>query len=215
MAESDVVSSPKKRKTPWWVKALWFALSLTAILSIFLGSTGYPAEEWPFVAGVFGVVMFLSTLAVSVVLLLAAKGLSSYRRRTLSAIGLDVEAEDTKVAALYGLRAAVTMVIALLYVSAAWGLALNVSLAILNSLGMPAFASGAYVAAVVMASAGAGGLFMLIGLSFVGYFCMRRSGTKSVPMPWVLRLSLNVVQGVEKRATFGAGSGSSVGAGAS
>ena len=113
--------------------------------------------------------------------------------------------EDSKVAAVSVAGVVIAVVVTLLYLSAVWGLALNVSFAILNSLGMRAFVSAAYASAVVMASVGVSGLLLLIGLPFVGYFCLRRSGTPPVTMPWALRLSFKVVQGVERRATFAMG----------
>ena len=213
MEKTDVIPGPKKRQTPWWAKALQFAFSLTVISSIFLGWTGYPSQEWPFVAGVFAVVMFLCTLIVTIVLLLAVKVLSAYRRAVSADAGIDLEAEDAKVAARVGLRVGVNLVVTLLYLGAVWGLALNVSLAVFDIVGMPAFVSSVNVVAVVLTAVGFGGFAGLIGLSFAAYYLIRRLDKRSEPLPWVFRLVFNLVRGVENRAESGSIGGSSLRAG--
>ncbi|MDE2788296.1 MAG: hypothetical protein OXL37_16775 [Chloroflexota bacterium] len=203
MGRDDVDIRKQRSTRPWWLKAVAFSFSATAVLGLILGLTGYPTEEWPFVAGVVGILLFLSALLVSAALLVAAKLLRTYRRAVFVDSGLDIEVEETKVTARVGIVLTVRLVITVLYASTAWGVALLVALVVLGSLGLPSFASGVHVTAVTLAGTGGGGLASVVGLSFLGYFLIGRMAKGTQTAPWVVRLVLNLVQGFERRAQVG------------
>ena len=207
MAENEHTSPRTRRRARWWLKAVVFAISLTVILSVYLGLTGYPPEEWPFVAGVFGPMLLLSNLAVAVALLLAAKGLNQYRKVALNSGGVDVEALDAKVASGKAVKALVKVVIVLMYVGLVWGMALNVSMWLLGFWGLPEFNPKLHFAAVVMLAAGGGGILCAISLSFACYWLIEKLGGRGVPAVVVLRTVLMLVSRFQERAETGIGSG--------
>ena len=210
MERDDICDRQERFRRPWWLKAVFFSFGATVVLGVMLGLTDYPTEEWPFVAGVVGVVLFLSSLVVSIILLVAAKLLTAYRRAVITESGLNIEVEDAKVAAHVGLALMVSAVIMLLYVAAVWGVALLVALAVLGGLGLPSFASDIHAAALALVVVGGGGLVALTVLSFGVYFLIGRMVKGTLAATWAIRLVLNVVHGVERRAQGGALGGSSV-----
>ena len=76
---------------PLLVRVLAVAVPLTIIEGVFLGLTGYPVEEWTFVAGAFAVILLCSGFLVNLILLVVGKGLYLYGRRVLrgDAVGSD------------------------------------------------------------------------------------------------------------------------------
>lgn len=210
METGDPDTREKRPSKPWWVKTIVFSFSTTVILSVMLGVTGYPTTEWPFVAGIVGIVLFLSSVAVSVVLLVTAKLLTSYRRTVYEESGLEIEVEDAKVTAHVGIALTIRLVLTLLYAGAVWGMALLVALVILGGLGLPPFVSGVHVAAIALVVVGGGGLAALIGLSFVGYFLIGRMAKGAQTAPWVVRLVWNVVHVAQRGTQAGSLGGASV-----
>ena len=207
--EPDDAGTPKQRyRKPWWVKSVVFSVIATTVLGIVLSVTGYPTEEWPFVAGIMGIVLFMTTLAVSIVLLVTAKLLASYRRSVYEVSGLDIEVEDAKIAAHVGVVLMIKAVISLLYAGLVWGVAWIVTLAVLGGFGLPTFAPGIHVVAVALAIAGGSGLSTLVGLSFVGYFLLGRMAQGTQAAPWVVRLVWTVVRVSQRGAQAGSLDGS-------
>ncbi len=184
----------------WWLKAVVFAFSVTAVLSTMLGLTGYPAGEWPFVGGVVGIALFLSALAVSAILLVVAKSIDAYSRTAIKESGFKVYFEGAEVKPRKGRTLMIAVVLVTLYVAAVLGVALLVSLAIVEGLGLPPLATGIHVGAKVLALVGVGGLGILMGLSFGVYFLIRRMAKWVPAVAWAVHLVLNVGDGVEELA---------------
>lgn len=211
MEPTDAAAGEKRSKRAWWIKAIVFSLSTTVVLSVMLGVTGYPTTDWPFVAGVVGIALFLSALAVSVLLLGVAKLLTGYRRNVYEESGLEIKVEDTNAIVHVWITLIVKLVVTLLYAGSVWGMALLVALAVLGGIGLPPFVSGIHVAAVALAVVGGGGLAALVGLSFVGYFLIGRMARGNQTAPWMVRLVWNVVHVAQRGAQAGSLGGSSVG----
>ncbi len=206
MAENEHTSTLTRGHARWWLKAMAFAISLTVILGVYLGLTGYPPVEWPFVAGVFGPMLALSNLVVALTLLLAAKGMNVYRKIALDSSGLDIEALDGKVANEKALKSLVKVVIAVMYIGLVWGMALSVSMWLLGFWGLPEFSPKLHFAAVVMLAAGGGGILGFISLSFGCYWLIRKMDRRGAPAIVVLRTVLMLVYRFQERAETSMGS---------
>lgn len=207
MTENEHTSTQANRRAGWWLKAMAFAISLTVVLGVYLGLTGYPPVEWPFVAGVFGPMLALSNLAVALALLLAAKGMNAYRKVALDSGNLDIEALDAKIANEKALKSPVKVVIVVMYMGLVWGMALNVSMWLLGFWGLPEFSPKLHLAAVVMLAAGGGGILGFIALSFGCYWLIQKVGRRGAPAVVFLRMALMLVYRFQERAESGMGNG--------
>ncbi len=164
----------ESRAIPLWVRALSLAVALTVVQCIFLGVTGYPVEEWPFVAGVFAVCLLSSGWLVTWTAMMLSKKVYGYSRSVLAELSLDVDVAGRDLSVRGTRMVIVGVVFVLLLVAAVWGLALKILILILQYMAMPSLGIWFPLVADVMFFVGIGGLAFGLSLNCLLCYSVRR-----------------------------------------
>ena len=202
MTENLAPKLSRRREMPLWVRTCFVAIPLTIVQGVFLGVTGYPVEEWPFVAGSFVVSLVFSGCLVNCLLLIVSKRLYEYGRHVLAERGVDHDASGAGVAVPRAPWVVLLGIFVLLVVGAVWGLALNLLVFFLESLAMPALGAELPFVAAVMFFIGVGGMAVALSLIFALFYSVKRFEQYRVPTSAVARVVFNAVHGCQKTALF-------------
>lgn len=174
MVETRMTDRFRNRDRSLFFRALILAIPLTVILGVFLAITGYPVEEWPFVAGVFVVALALSSTFVSLLLLVIGKRLIDYGRLALAERGVDVDAEEPEIEVPKVPLVALTVISVLLLMGTVWGLAISALVFVLERMAMPPLVAGLPSAGQIMLLVGACGLALGMSFHFALFYSLRR-----------------------------------------
>lgn len=202
MIENEAPKLSRRREFPFWVRACFVAVPLTIVQGVFLGVTGYPVDEWPFVAGSFVVSLVFSSCLVNCVLLIVSKRLYEYGRHVLAERGVDYDAADAEVVVPRTPWIVLLGIFVLLAIGAVWGLALNLLAFFLERMAMPALGAELPLVAAVIFFVGIGGMAFALSLVFALFYSVRRFERYWVPTFAVTRVVLNAVHGWQKAALF-------------
>ena len=202
MIENVAPKLSRRREFPFWVRACFVAILLTIVQGVFLGVTGYPVEEWPFVAGSFVVSLVFSSCLVNCLLLIVSKRLYEYGRHVLAERGVDYDAADAERAVPRTPRILLLGIFVLLIVGAVWGLALNLVVFFLERLAMPALGVELPLVAAVIFFVGVGGMTVTLSLIFALFYSVKRFEQYWVPASAVAHIVFNAVHGWQKTALF-------------
>ena len=185
---------------PLWVRALAVAVPLTVIEGVFLGLTGYPVEEWPFVAGLFTVSLLCCGFLLNCFLILVSKGLYLYGRGALANRAVGSGAADAEVAVPRGVLLGFLGCYVLLTGGVVWGLALSLLLFLLRLMDLPSPGGGLRVVSAVMFLLGGGGIAATL-LLVLAFFCsVHRFERQWVLAFAVARLVLDATPGWQRAA---------------
>ena len=202
MIEIEPSKKSGNPEIPLWVRAFSFAVPLTIVQGIILGITGYPVEEWPFVAGVFVICLLLSGCFVTWSLLMVSKKLNDYGRLVLAELGVDVDAAAREVSVPGILWVILGVVFVLLLIGAIWGLALKALVFILQYMAMPPIGTELPLAANVMVFVGVGGLALGLLLNLVLCYLVRQLVRHRNSVSAGIRFAFKVVLGSKQASVF-------------
>ena len=190
------MSKPK----PLLVRAVAASVGPCTLLIIILWGIDYPRSEWPFLAGVLCVSMYVSSVVLLVPVLLALKWLTRSAHRALAARGLDPETVQAQ-----GLEAPVTRYITatvLFALSAAiWGIAIHAMILVAGWMTMPPL--NAVLGLAASTALGFGGFVVLLFLGTGAAVIFALANNRSLPS---LLMLLNKAQasGASRLALTGA-----------
>ena len=202
MVEMEAPGGPGMGDCPLWVRTLAVAVPLTVIEVVFLGLTGYPVEEWPFVAGLFTVSLLCCGFLLNCFLILASKGLYLYGRGALANRAVGAGAADAEVAVPRGVLLGFLGCYVLLTGGAVCGLALNLLLFLLGLMDLPSLGAGLWVVSAVMFLLGGGGIAATLLLVLAFFYSVHRFERQWVLAFAVARLVLDATPGWQRAAAL-------------
>ena len=172
MAEIDLAKGTNSQGISLLGRAFVTAVPLTMASGVFLGVTGYPIEEWPFVGGVVAASLLLSGILVLWSLVFLGKKLADYGRLVLAERGVDVDAAGAAVPRAFWVTA--SLVFLFLLLATVWGLGLSVLVIVLERMGMLPLGGSLSLVAAVMFLVGVCGFVLLFSVQLLLYYSVRR-----------------------------------------
>ncbi len=201
MAETDAPPRADNRNIPLLFRVFSLAVPLTIVAGVFLGITGYPVEEWPFVGGVFAVSLLLSGTLVIWLLRFVGNKLNDYGRSALADRGIATDAAVVD-AAVPRIPWIVATVVVLLLLGTVWGLALTVVVLVLESMAMPPLGAGLPLVAAVLLFVSAGGLAVSLLLGFGIFYWFKRLERQQVLVYGIARFVFHAARATEVSTFF-------------
>ncbi len=194
MAEIDTPTKMDDRRIPFLVMAFSIAVPLTIVSGVFLGVTGYPVEEWPFVSGVFVATLLMSGTLMVWLLIFLGKKLNSYGRLVLAERGIDVDSTVAETAVPTAFAVAASIVLVSLLIAVIWGPALKALVFVLDQMSMPSLGASLTLAADVMSLVGVCGLALAYSFQFLLYYSVRRMERQWIIVFTVARFLVSVAR---------------------
>ena len=173
MAEIDPAKGANSHGISLPGRAFVAAVFLTTVSGVFLGVTGYPIEEWPFVGGVVAASLLLSGALVLWSLVFLGKKLADYGRLVLAERCVDVDAAVAEAPVPRALWVATFSVFLFLLFATVWGLGLSVLVIVLERMGMPPLGGSLSLVAGVMFLVGVCGFGLVFSVLLLLYYSVR------------------------------------------
>ena len=193
MAEIDPAEGTNSQGISLLVRAVAIAVPLTMVSGVFLGVTGYPIEEWPFVGGVFAASLLLSGTLVLWSLVFLGKKLADYGRLVLAERGVDVDAAVARAAVPRAFWVIASLVFLFLLLAIVWGLGLSVLVLVLERMGMPPLGGSLPLVADVMFLVGVCGFGLVFSVQLLLYYSVRRMERQWILVSAVARIVFSLV----------------------
>ena len=163
MRRSEPLKKATKTEYSYPARVLLSSFPVAVVILPMLWLTGYPPEEWPFVCGVFALILLGSGTMIGCAAMLAISRVYNYAFMVAAKRGIDPNRLDSQTPGarrLGTISAATTM---LLLVAAAWGLALYALALVMTQLGMSPIGARFPMIALAILATGATGLTLIIG----------------------------------------------------
>ena len=183
-------------------------LPISVAVVAFLWTTGYPAEEWPIIAGVFTACLFGSGMALGYSSLFLVKHVARYGRRVAFERRIDPDTPETPGSARNAIALLYTAATCLLLTVAVWGVALILLILVMSRLDMAPLAGLAGAVAHTLLGVGMGGLILVFGVpAAIFYLASDDSHGLSRALVRARADAVNAMQGLEQGVPFYGGQG--------
>lgn len=170
MTQSEVVKETTKSKWPFPIRVLLSALPVALIMLPLLWLLEYPAEEWPFVTGVFTLSIIGSGTLIGLVATLAIKWVYEYACTVATKQGIDLDDPENRTSSSERIGILSALLNILLLVTASWGMALYILAFVMARMSMDPLAANFSLVALTLLAVGATGfIFMVAGLTWFFY----------------------------------------------
>lgn len=163
MNKPDPLAQAAKIKYPFPVRVSVSALPIAAVILPLLWLTEYPAEEWPFISGVFALSVVGAGTLIGYIALFAVRRVHGYASGVASKWGIDIAETGDRTSNSRRVRVVSTLVTMLLLVAATWGLALVALSLTMGQLAMPAIGPHMRLIALAMFVTGTVGFSAIVG----------------------------------------------------
>lgn len=170
MTQGERAKEETKSKWPFPLRVLLSALPVALIMLPLLWLLEYPAEEWPFIAGVFTLSLIGSGTLVSLGATLAVKRVYDYACAVAAKRGVNLNDPEQQSAGSQRIGTLSALLNIALLVAASWGLALFILGLVMSRMAMdPLGAHFSLIALTLMAVGATGFAFVIGGLTWFFY----------------------------------------------
>ena len=163
MNDWELIRKAIEREYPFPIRVLRTALWVSFVILSILWLNEYPSEEWPFVSGVFVVSLWVASMIVWGLALVAVKLLGRYAAAVAARRGIEVT-EPEKVSGTLGVRLASVLIPVVMLGMASWGLGLYALSVVIGYMEMPALGERLQFISLVLAAVGGLGFTAIIAV---------------------------------------------------
>ena len=178
MNSRGLVEKMKEREKRFPVKLLGSVAPGVFVFLPMLWISGYPPEEWPFVAGVFVLALWLASLVVGGMALVAVKLLQRYAVAVAVRAGVDISEPQDEGIGMLSVRLGSILVTVVLIGLASWGLGLYALGVVVNYMGMPQLGDRFPLLPVTLFAVGGLGFVVIIAVMAWFFRTMDRDPAK-------------------------------------
>ena len=208
MKNDDIGYGSIKEDSLLPVRAVVVGLPISVAVVAFLWTTGYPAEEWPIIAGVFTACLFGSGMALGYSSLFVVKHVARYGRRVAFERRIDPDTPETPGSARNAIALLYTAATCLLLTVAVWGVALILLILVMSRLDMAPLAGLAGAVAHTLLGVGMGGLVLVFGVpTAIFYLASDDSHGFAKALVSVRVAAVSALQGIEHGVPLYSGRG--------
>ena len=164
MNSRALVEKMKEREKRFSVKLLGSVAPVVCVFLPMLWISGYPPEEWPFMAGIFVLALWLAGVVVGGVALVALKLLQRYVVAVAARAGVDVSEPQDESVGMRSVRLGSILVTVVLIGLAYWGLGLYALGVVVKYMGMPQLGDHFPLLPGVLFAVGALGFLVIVAV---------------------------------------------------
>ena len=163
MKHTNQVEKLTKTEYSYPARLLIASLPVAAVILPVLWLTGYPAEEWPFVSGVFALSVIGSGTIIGCAAMMSINRVYRYACIVAAKRGVDPNQPGNQTAGDRRLRVISTAITMLLLAASTWGLAFYILTLVMAQLGLSPINQHLPLISLTIVATGATGFSLIIG----------------------------------------------------